>query len=86
MSEEQSSDFSSEKVVEDALKSIKENDPMYRECNLNNLPNPKDEYFIDISNALKTNTKVQTLQFANCQLSNQAGKAVCEMLKVNQVI
>lgn len=80
-----SEDLNTEQIVEDALKSIKSNDSLYLECNLNNLPNAKQEYFVEIANALKRNTKVHTLQLANCQLGNEAGKAICEMLKTNEV-
>ncbi|KAL3884519.1 hypothetical protein ACJMK2_024654 [Sinanodonta woodiana] len=72
--------------VEDSLKRIKENDQKLKHLNLNNIKNISNERLIEFSEALTTNTHLETLEMANVKMTDTVAKKLAEGLRGNKTL
>jgi len=68
------------------LKNVKENDPALVVLNLNNLDSARPEHAIELLDALLNNTFVQTCSLVNCNINNEGGKKLAELISFNTSI
>jgi len=73
-------------VYDTKLAAIKSNDPNLKDVNLNNLEGSKPEWMHDLLEALSTNTVCETVAIANCNINNEGGKKISDLLRSNTTI
>ncbi|KAM4035954.1 leiomodin-2 [Anomaloglossus baeobatrachus] len=78
--------FSNPTVIDEALESIKINDPETFEINLNNMENAKVDTLVAFAEALKNNTNVKIFNLANTHADDNVAIAIANLLRVNRSI
>jgi len=77
-----------EEVFRQILEKARNNDSSLDQINLNNLENggSKPEWMNELLDALMANTHVTVVQLVNCNINNEGGKKIAELMTNNKAI